>query len=185
MLKELETKTQKVRAAFEKGRFAELRLASKTILDSAVLNNDVYEAELSVLAYALHKLSSKEHVKKNPRWISTKRIIVSELEKAGNALRENNIKRFGKIISRIGEKVRTVDNYLGNYTQNVYEKSKVKQASAAYAHGMSLRQAAELTGANRGNLQSYIGITKIHDEDSYALNIRQRLNKLKKELTAV
>ena len=43
-------------------------------------------------------------------------------------------------------------------------KARIKQASRAYSMGLSLGEAASLTGANKTQLLRYIGSTKIHDQ---------------------
>jgi len=50
-------------------------------------------------------------------------------------------------------------------------------ASSAYAFGLSLGSAADLTGADSKELMQYIGATKIHDEEEIELNISQRIKK--------
>ena len=59
--------------------------------------------------------------------------------------------------------IQDFDKEAGNYIQDVIYKARVKQASRAYALGLSLGKAAELTGVEKSFLLSYIGVTKIHD----------------------
>jgi len=80
--------------------------------------------------------------------------------------------------------IRDIDSELGNYAQNVYEKAKVKQASLAYSYGLSLAQSADLTGADKKDLQSYIGFTKMSDEESEQKSIYTRVKELGEWLNA-
>lgn len=182
MLEDLIKKMHNLEKAFQHSKTAELRWISNNLMDEASLHNDKIGAEIAVLAYALHKLESKEHIRRNPKWEKSKKSILADIERAAKALEQKNLEKFYSILDRIGESSKSIDDYLGNFVQNTYDKAKVKQASSAYAHGLSLRKAAELTGCDVKKLQSYVGITKIHDEDKYVLGISDRVEKLKKAL---
>jgi hypothetical protein len=71
---------------------------------------------------------------------------------------------------------------MGNYVSNLYEKARIKMASSAYGLGLSLSQAAMLTGADKKQLLNYIGITKMHDEIKETKGIASRIKSLKKAL---
>ncbi|MEM4327213.1 MAG: hypothetical protein QXZ13_03555, partial [Candidatus Diapherotrites archaeon] len=86
---------------------------------------------------------------------------------------------FKKHLKETIEKIEEIDQNLSHYAKAMYEKAKIKQASTAYALGLSLSQAATLTGANKKELQKYIGITRIHDEEPYKESIAERLSVLR------
>ena len=69
----------------------------------------------------------------------------------------------------------------GRFLGDLIGKARVKQASRAYALGLSLSSAIELTGANRFELYAYIGRTKIHD-DMPSKSVAQRYETTKKVL---
>ncbi len=81
------------------------------------------------------------------------------------------------------EDISKIDSEMSNYAIAVFDKAKTKLASTAYSFGLSLEQAAALTGAGRKELLNYIGATRMHDEAGVSLGISERLKKLKEVLS--
>jgi len=106
--------------------------------------------------------------------IKIKSTIIFSLKKASDHLKNKNFNEFKKELDHISDKVFRVDASMGHYTANLYEKAKIKQASRAYAFGLSLMQAVNLTGANEKELLFYIGGTKIHDKEKSIKGINER-----------
>ena len=157
------------------------RIGNDAISDAAT-NNDSELAAISVISYALYKMLTKEHFTQSPRWPKISQSITSSLQKCLNAIESGNIAYFEKSMKSAIGQIKEIDDELSNYARNIYEKAKIKQASTAYAMGMSINQAAELTQANRSELQRYIGVTRIHDEHPSGKGIVQRLSILKNTL---
>ena len=82
-------------------------------------------------------------------------------------------------LKKVIQNITRIDSELGNYAIGIYEKAKVKEASLAYSYGLSIAQAADLTGADKKELQSYIGATTMHDEEPEIKNITIRVRELK------
>ncbi len=154
------------------------RIGNDAIADAA-LGSDHDLAAVSVIAYALYKILSKEHFTQSPRWQKISDSISTSLQKSLTAAAAGEENSLHRNMEGVIAKIRDVDDELSNYARNIYEKAKIKQASTAYALGMSLGQAAELTHANRNEVQRYIGITRIHDEQPPDRGIAQRLKTLK------
>lgn len=180
MQKELMEELEKLKNAFEKDNLLELKEISNKSIENAAFLSDKLLAEVSLIAYSLSKLSSKEHIVKNPKWSAVKKTILNSLSKAISSLRENRLQEFKRNLSRISENVTDADEHLGHYVLNIYNKAKLKQASRAYAFGLSLSSAADLTGADKRQLLAYLGATKIHEEEKSKLKIRDRLKHLTK-----
>jgi hypothetical protein len=139
---------------FENDREMELRELSNNSMESAAIRQDKRMVDISTVAYALAKLMSKPHLFKSDQWNRFKAHILQELRAK---------KSMGEALKRIIEDVNSFDIDLGNYVRDIIEKARIKQASRAYALGISLKQASELTGANFSSLLDYVGATKIHD----------------------
>ena len=178
-MKPLSYDIEEVLKLFDSNKIFDLRGISNRLIREAAMQNNYGKAELGVIAYALHKLETKEHFVRNPRWGGVKQTIKQNLERAKNAAIREDAKNFLMSLKLVIQNIRNIDNELGNYAQNVYEKAKVKEASLAYSYGLSLAQAAELTGADKKELQSYIGFTTLHDEEPEAKNISQRVVELR------
>ena len=83
-----------------------------------------------------------------------KKTRIANLEKAENTLME-------------------LDRERGHFEETVIDKARVKKAAKLYYQGLSLRRAAELTGADPASLMSYIGVSRMHDiKESGALGRR-------------
>jgi len=163
---------------FNEKRILELRGISNRLVREAALSNDYAKAELGTIAYALHKIETKSHFVRSPQWGKVKLEISSHLNQAASAARFDKKEELMEALKAVIRNITQIDNELGNYAQNIYEKAKVKQASQAYSYGVSISQAAALTGADQKELQSYIGFTTMHDEEPETKNIKQRVNEL-------
>ncbi len=144
-----------------------LREAAKELIYRAVETYDKHLASLAVIAYALSKLVSKVHVRRDPRWREYKEALLNALE------RELPPERIVGMIA-------SLDEEMGNFVRSIVDKARVKMASDAYAAGLSLRAAAELTGADVNDLIDYIGKTTIHDEEDYKISLSDRVNALRR-----
>ena len=168
--------------AFRAGNPGDLKRIGYDAIGDAALQNDHDLASLSVIAYSLYKIITRAHFMENPRWQWVSETISSSLERSFGAAERLDHKGFHKNMKSIIGKIQGIDNELSNYARNVYEKAKIKQASTAYAMGLSLKQAAELTQADPKELQKYIGITRIHDEQPGGIGISERLRAFKEAL---
>ncbi|MFA6268810.1 MAG: hypothetical protein WCW13_05305 [archaeon] len=164
---------------FSERKVFDLRGISSRLIREAAMQNDYAKAELGVIAYALHKIETKPHFVNSEAWAKVKQIISDHLAEAEIAINTNNSEKFFQSLKAIILNITKIDNEIGNYAQNVYEKSKVKQASLAYSYGLSIAQSAALTGADQKEVQSYIGFTTMHDEEPESKNITERVKELK------
>ena len=182
MLSEIAWQVKEIRKAFAQGNVIELRIQSNKAINNAAFESDKLLAQVSLLAYALHKMSIKTHITQNPRWPKIKNAILHSLDNAIGALEQKDIKEFELELEEMKKRLIETDQELGNYAANIYEKARIKMASSAYGIGLSLSQAAALTGAEKKQLLNYIGITKMHDEVKEAKGIAARAKELKKVL---
>jgi hypothetical protein len=174
MISDLVEATVQIRTAFEKNDLVKLRQLSNNLIEEAAIKSDEILAQLSLISYSLQKLLSKPHIIEAQKWGQIRKTIIFSLKKASEHLRKKNFNEFKKELNGISEKVFEVDASMGNYVANIYEKAKVKQASRAYALGLSLMQSLSLTKAEEKDLLSYIGATKIHDREKHIKGIKGR-----------
>ncbi|MBI4210824.1 MAG: hypothetical protein HY544_04945 [Candidatus Diapherotrites archaeon] len=169
-------------AAFSAGNSQDVKSLGRNFIEQAVSQDDKALAKISVVAYSLYKMLSKEHFVKSPRWPTISRSITSSLTRSTQALQRNDVGGFSKSLEDAVHRIEGADDQLSNFARNIFEKAKIKQASTAYAMGLSLNQSASLTGSDRKELQKYIGATKIHDEQPVKMNIGQRMKMLRELL---
>jgi len=172
----------KVRNAFAKQDVFRLRELSNEAIREASLNNDSFMAEIAIAAYALHKLSTKEHITKSRNWERIRKNILRALERSVSLVNSAKIEEFEGSLRATIDSVRSADSELGYFTQNLYDKARIKLASTAYSLGLSLSQAVELTHADKSKVLPYIGGTKIYDEEMYEKGISERLAEIKKKM---
>lgn len=163
---------------FNEKKIMDLRGLSNRLIREAALGNDYAKAELGVIAYALHKIETKEHFLKSPQWGIIKQAIEQHLYNGGDAAKQGNSEELIHALKQVIQNIRGIDDELGNFAQNIYDKAKVKQASLAYSYGLSIAQSATLTGADQKELQSYIGFTTMHDEETEVKSIKERVKEL-------
>jgi len=179
MVQSLSFDLAEVEKLFRAHNVFELRGISNRLIREAAIENNYGKAELGVIAYALHKMSSKEHFVTNPQWGRIKQNICDDLQKSFLAAKQDDQKTFAEALKRVIGRIETLDDELGNYAQSIYEKAKVKQASLAYSYGLSIPQVAQLTGADKKDVQSYIGFTTMPDEDAEGKGIIEKVAELR------
>lgn len=169
-----------VKNFFEKQDALQLRVLANNVIKGAALHNDRLLARISVISYSLHKLLSKEHIVMGANWGKNKKTVSNALDSAIFCLQKNDFKCFAEDLDNVAVQLEKVDAELGNFVKSLYEKARIKYAADAYYLGMSLSQAAELTGADKKQLQEYVAFTKQHEEEKPAFGIKDRLNRLYK-----
>ena len=178
-MKSLSFDVEEVLKLFEEKKVFDLRGISSRLVREASIGNDYAKAELGIIAYALHKIESKQHFVNSPQWGRLKQTVKENLRNAKSSLEQNNTKQFLESLKKVIQNITKIDSELGNYATGIYEKAKVKEASLAYSYGLSIAQAADLTGADKKELQSYIGSTTMHDEEPEIKNITIRVKELR------
>jgi len=182
MVKTLAYDLNEVIVLFRERRVLELRGLGNRLIREAAIENNYGKSELGIIAYALHKMETKPHFVQSPKWETVRGSIMRGLESTYSASKQDNQKEFMEHLKSVVRNIESIDSELGNFAQSIYDKAKVKQASLAYSYGLSIPQAADLTGADKKELQSYIGFTTMHDEETEIKSIGERVVELRKIL---
>jgi hypothetical protein len=147
-----------------------LRELGNLALEKAIIEENKNFIYLSLISYALSKVFLKRHFQPFHEVIKNKVLEIID-----------DRKDYEIIFKEIIENIKKIDNELGWYTVDIIEKAKLKQALRAYALGMTINKACELTSCDRIELQSYIGYTKIHDKPyNISKPVLERFKTLKK-----
>ncbi len=168
--------------AFREKKPFELKAIGNSAIRRAAIQDDRILAEISVISYALYKILSKDHFVKSSKWPKVEESISGFMSKSIDAAERQDSEALKMHLRNALQSIEKIDSELSNYAENLREKAIVKQASTAYAMGLSLSQAASLTGADKKELQKYIGFTRIHDEHPAKKGIAERLLVLKEVL---
>lgn len=149
----MEEFVKKLAKSFEDEDSAALRDISNKAIEEAVMNEEPLLVNISLIAYSLSKLVTKPHLLKSPKWIVFKKDILDHLQQVPTE----------KLLEQAIKDVIKFDAETGNYVEDLIYKARVKQASRAYALGLSLGKAASLTNVPKEELSRYVGKTLIHE----------------------
>jgi len=131
-----------------------------------------------VLIYGLRKLLSKKHISQTEEWKNYKLQIIENLNEALKVYREEDSSKFNNYIKDTIHLIKNADKQLGRYVSIVIDDGRIKLASTAYAYGLSAAQASDLLSITKEQLMSYVGITKMPDEDKQFKSISERVHLL-------
>lgn len=146
---------------FKNSQALQLRDLSNDLIEKAVAVDNSAFVDLSLISYALSKLVSKPHLIGTAKWDQFEQKVL-ELLCVHDSIDAEGIH---EVLQEIITVVSAFDASTGNYITNVIEKARIKQGSRAYALGVSLGKAAQLTCAPKSELMKYVGETKIHERE--------------------
>ena len=135
-------------------------------------------ASFCIVMYGLRKMIDKPHIYSNQVWKKAQDTILNQLNDCSFMLKAKNIDEFRKTVIDIENLIREKDKELGHYINQVIDDARIKLASSAYAYGLSASQASELFSIPKDQLMSFIGITKMPDEDPMYKSINERIHLL-------
>lgn len=150
-------------------------LENKT-LEQAVIEFNKDYSEICVMIYGLRKLIAKKHISQRSEWHVYEKNILENLEDSLKNYREEDPSRFINIIKNIIYVITKADQELGRYVSVVIDDGRIKLASTAYAYGLSASQASDLLSITKEQLMTYVGITKMPDEDKRFKSINERVH---------
>ena len=168
-----------LRNAFEKSNIPELKRLSGEFAGDAFIHYRKENIQLSIIAYACAKFLEKPYVISDPAWAAFRKSMLAVLDKAmadwsagKQAQAFASVEKALSLIDRLGEE-------LGRFVFGIIEKAKLKAGAEIYAHGASLGTAAELSGAEKKELSSYIAATRM-PEKYVTKSVAQRMQDAKK-----
>ena len=169
---EVEEFAEKLRKQFKAHDTMALKELSNQAIERAILTENKALVNVSLVSYSLSKLLSKPHLLKEEQWKDFEGHILEELSRKVPP---------EKVLEGMIRDITDFDRSTGNYLTDLIGKARVKQASRAYALGLSLGRAAELTGADKTNLLDYVGMTRIHERPfTKSRTVEQRFKNIKK-----
>lgn len=152
---------------FEKNDTLQMKEIAEKSASEALIQNDRLEAKTSIIAYALAKIMEKPRIVKTSVWAEAFEEIKKKMQSPSN---EN--------LDEVLLKIEDLSRNFGRFMIDSVQKARIKTATQMYAHGASIGTAVRLTDAERIELQSYIGQTKIHQK--YTSSVKERIEKLEK-----
>lgn len=165
----------KLRKAVSRKDIAFLREISSNCSNTLISEPSNLVLNLAILSYAFSKLSEKQHVLKDKSWFSFSRLVEKKLKKCFVLAESGDLASCESLVVELVERVGSVESRDRRYVRSVVEKARLKIASRLYAQGISLGNAAEITGVSKRDVAHYSGKTMVHDRAGITKNITERL----------
>ena len=161
--------------ALNQKKDSSLSKLSDECITCATIYGDKDFINISVILYALGKLSLRSQIKTIPGWELFRKKVIKELKDAAKLLRSKDVEKYRKTISLLYKDVAKVDNKVQLYIQEVIENAKLKKGCKIYEQGVSIQQSSNAADIDLWELQDYIGKTKIHEHEEFKTNVLNRL----------
>jgi hypothetical protein len=152
--------------------FSSLKEVSNHTMHNASIYQDEESIQVAVIVYALAKILERTSLQGQK--ISTN--VINSLKKAIDYLKENNFGGYTNETRKLFKQISERDERLWMYIQNVVDKANIVKGSSLYKHGLSIARVSEILGINQWDLMSYIGKTRISDEDTEVTDYKTRIN---------
>ncbi|MEM4325715.1 MAG: hypothetical protein QXU40_00215 [Candidatus Pacearchaeota archaeon] len=148
---------KETKKALERGDATKIRNLSNQTTNSASLTQDPDNIASAVIVYSLSKIIERENYKNLKGWNEFYKKYIYCIDKAIEALKENNEEKLRNYLREIIESVEILEGDFKQNIRDVFQKAKINKASKIYEHGISLELTAKLLGITLYDLISYIG----------------------------
>lgn len=168
--------TSAIAAAFARKNQKKLRKINDDMLHEIVVNFTNAVFELAVLSYVLAKITSKSRFldKSNEKKLSEIQRALELLSKSKN---EDELLKGCKIVLTT---ITSLEKEDARYVIDLVSKGKLKVGATAYAQGVSLGTASEMTGIDKQEIMDYAGKTMMFDRVKEEKSIEERLIAIRK-----
>ena len=150
-------------------------LSNHTLHDASIFQ-DEDSISIAVIIYSLSKIFERTRYQEYKNWNLFYEIVMENLEKAQEYLKNNNFDKYQGCIKNILNVIDRLDDKFKRYINEVIEKARISKASRIYEHGISISRTSQLLGISEWELMDYIGKTGISDvEFGITKNIKERI----------
>src|SRR3989338_621755 len=153
----------------EESDIAEMKELSNHVVHNASVFQDEDSISVAILIYSLSKIIER----KQKEFDYAK--VLSMLNSCISNLKNNNDGGFRKSIKEMFNFIRTVDEKLKLYINEVINQAQIKKGCKLCEHGISVARASEVLGISQWELMHYIGKTTLIDQLSEPVNVLKRL----------
>lgn len=153
---------------FSKNDSFGLKRLSEELSVDALIHDDELVSEASVACYALGKMMEKPYIRHHVSWLKFSKKVSLLLKKVSVEDGHETVHKLVGIIEELSQS-------FGRFIISIIEKGRLKAGANMYAHGASLGKAVELSHANKTELSSYIGLTRI-PEKYETIPLKERLD---------
>ena len=146
----------------------QIKELSNHVIHNASVFQDEDSISIAILSYSIAKI-----IERNENVDYEK--LGSFIASANIAIKSSNHDLFDKSVQKMFGFIRTVDQKLGLYIQEVIGQAQVKKGCDLCEHGVSVGRASEILGISQWELMKYLGQTTVIDRISEPSGITSRL----------
>ena len=165
----------KAKVAMQLSSVNELKSLSNQTIHNASIFQDQDSVSIAVVMYAVSKLLER-------RGFDTTYAenLLSLMGDAQDFLKREDYQGYRSKIKDIFDFISTTDRRFKLYVDRVIDKAQIKKGSRLYEHGLSMAKSAEILGIGQWELMSYVGKTRIIDEEAVTTGVKKRLDVARK-----
>lgn len=161
---------KKAQRSINQGNTKRLKYLSDYMIHNTSVFQDPDSLSLAVIIYAISKLierwgTESEHLEQ----------VRNLLGSAQFSLDEGKIDEYREKIKNLSDFTSKIDKEFRIYIEKIIEKANVKKGSSLYEYGISAARSAELLGIGQWELLSYVGKTRIPDQEDLRTDVSKRL----------
>ncbi len=153
----------------EESDIVEIKKLSNHVIHNASIFQDEDSISIAILIYSLSKIIERKQ--KDLDYAK----VLSMLNSCISYLKDNQDEAFRKSIKNIFNFIRTMDQKLKLYINEVINQAQIKKGCKLCEHGISVARASEVLGISQWELMHYIGKTTLIDQFSEPVNVSKRL----------
>lgn len=155
----------------QKNDYLGLKELSDKIIQDVSTMQERHAVRVAVVVYSLSKIVQRTIERNQSISIN----MGTQLAHAAEFMQQDDEKRFDLEMKRIFKQISQRDEKLLMYVQHVTEKANIVKGSKLYSAGISLGTAAKILGTNQWDLMSFVGKTRIADEEGDIRDVKKRL----------
>ena len=153
----------------EESDVAQIKELSNHVIHNASVFQDENSISVAVLIYSLSKI-----IERKQKDLGYNKVLIM-LKLCISDLNNNQDELFRKSIKNIFNFIRTIDEKLKLYINEVINQAQIKKGCKLCEHGISVARASEVLGISQWELMHYLGKTTLIDQISEPINVSYRL----------
>lgn len=166
---------KKARKAVREQDSFRLKELSNHTLHSASIYQDMESVMTAVIVYSLSKIIERKGTNDFKEWDKFISGYLVCIDKSIKSLENNDVEGFKNCLAKIREEMGSLGKDFREYVQEVFRKASINKASKIYEHGISMEQTAKLLGITIWELQEYAGQTRISEEMTKTIPVKERI----------
>ena len=153
----------------EESDIVQIKGLSNHVIHNASVFQDEDSISTAILIYSLSKIIDRKQ-----KDLDYNKVL-NMLSSCISYLKSNQDDAFRKSLKNIFNFIRTMDEKLKLYINEVINQAQIKKGCKLCEHGISVARASEVLGISQWELMHYLGKTTLIDKFSEPVNVLKRL----------